>query len=101
MSASASALSRTRQSQAVGLNISAPPPVVSATPVLWRLTRPSPLTGESWGHACTNRIILFWQHNVRQAKLFKSPGLRELTVAYDVTVSASTQSTTILLYADL
>ncbi|KAJ3287005.1 DNA repair protein rad51c [Borealophlyctis nickersoniae] len=46
-----------------------------------------PALGDSWGHACTNRVILFWQNNVRHAVLTKSPNMQERTVQYAITVS--------------
>lgn len=42
--------------------------------------------GESWGHACTIRIILSWQGSQRCATLYKSPSAPESTVKYSVTV---------------
>ncbi|KAI8590725.1 RecA bacterial DNA recombination protein [Geranomyces variabilis] len=44
-----------------------------------------PALGDSWGHACTNRVILSWQDDTRQASLVKSPNLPEATVAYAIT----------------
>ncbi|KAJ3183980.1 DNA repair protein rad51c [Gaertneriomyces sp. JEL0708] len=44
-----------------------------------------PALGSSWGHACTNRIILYWQRDIRCATLVKSPNLQERTVQYDIT----------------
>ncbi|KAJ3326431.1 DNA repair protein rad51c [Blyttiomyces sp. JEL0837] len=44
-----------------------------------------PALGESWGHACTVRVLLFWKHNVRHALLAKSPNMPERIVKYDVT----------------
>eukprot|EP00048_Salpingoeca_helianthica_P018826 m.243227 g.243227 ORF g.243227 m.243227 type:complete len:358 (-) comp27182_c0_seq1:21-1094(-) len=44
-----------------------------------------PALGESWGHMCTNRIVLSWQRGVRCATLAKSPTLPETTINYDVT----------------
>ena len=45
-----------------------------------------PALGESWGHACTSRVILFWQNGSRKAWLAKSPHLSERVVVYSVTV---------------
>jgi len=45
----------------------------------------TPALGESWGHACTNRVILFWQDGQRHAQLFKSPSEKEKTVKYRIT----------------
>lgn len=42
--------------------------------------------GESWGHACTVRVILFWSGSERYATLYKSPNLKEDTVTYRITV---------------
>ncbi|XP_071790472.1 DNA repair protein RAD51 homolog 3-like [Asterias amurensis] len=45
-----------------------------------------PALGESWGHACTIRLILFWRDNQRYANLYKSPNKQELTVPYQITM---------------
>lgn len=45
----------------------------------------SPALGESWGHAATIRIILFWKDNQRYALLYKSPSKKETTVSYQIT----------------
>ncbi|XP_038059401.1 DNA repair protein RAD51 homolog 3-like [Patiria miniata] len=45
-----------------------------------------PALGESWGHACTIRIILFWKDNQRYANLYKSPNKQEMTVPYQITM---------------
>lgn len=50
------------------------------------LSLSSCITGESWGHACTIRIVLFWSGRERQAMLYKSPNRKETTVPYQVTV---------------
>jgi len=44
-----------------------------------------PALGETWAHASTNRIMLFWRDGVRQAHLFKSTSLRNDTVPFKVT----------------
>ncbi|KAK9722098.1 hypothetical protein K7432_002945 [Basidiobolus ranarum] len=44
-----------------------------------------PALGESWGHASTNRVILFWKDGVRNALLYKSPSMGEKVVQYQVT----------------
>ncbi|CAI9103678.1 OLC1v1002209C1 [Oldenlandia corymbosa var. corymbosa] len=41
--------------------------------------------GDSWSHACTNRIILYWNGNERCAHLDKSPSLRSASAPYSVT----------------
>ena len=46
-----------------------------------------PALGESWGHASTIRIILYWKNSLRYALLYKSPSRQEMTVPYQVTVS--------------
>lgn len=46
-----------------------------------------PALGESWGHASTLRVILYWQENQRYALLYKSPSRQETTVPYQITVS--------------
>eukprot|EP00742_Colponemidia_sp_Colp-10_P011549 GILJ01012843.1.p1 GENE.GILJ01012843.1~~GILJ01012843.1.p1 ORF type:complete len:384 (+),score=30.15 GILJ01012843.1:54-1154(+) len=44
-----------------------------------------PALGESWSHACTNRVILYWKQAQRMAHLYKSPSLPPDTVQYQVT----------------
>lgn len=46
-----------------------------------------PALGESWGHMCTNRVVLSWQRGVRCATLAKSPTQPETTINYDVTAA--------------
>lgn len=41
--------------------------------------------GDSWAHAATSRIILFWQDQTRNAFLYKSPWLPAKTAEYYVT----------------
>ncbi|XP_030535098.1 DNA repair protein RAD51 homolog 3 isoform X2 [Rhodamnia argentea] len=41
--------------------------------------------GDSWSHACTNRIILYWNGNERYAYIDKSPSLRSASAPYAVT----------------
>ncbi|XP_057979817.1 DNA repair protein RAD51 homolog 3 [Malania oleifera] len=41
--------------------------------------------GDSWSHACTNRIILYWNGNERCAYIDKSPSLGSASAAYSVT----------------
>ncbi|XP_071944992.1 DNA repair protein RAD51 homolog 3-like [Antedon mediterranea] len=43
-----------------------------------------PALGESWGHAATIRMILYWQASQRLAMLYKSPSRQEKTVPYQV-----------------
>ncbi|OWM64925.1 DNA repair protein RAD51 homolog 3 [Punica granatum] len=43
--------------------------------------------GDSWSHACTNRIILYWNGNERYAYIDKSPSLRSRSAPYAVTSS--------------
>jgi len=44
-----------------------------------------PALGESWGHTCTNRIILYWNDSHRYAHLNKSPSREAKTVPFQVT----------------
>ncbi|GAQ78819.1 hypothetical protein KFL_000190370 [Klebsormidium nitens] len=44
-----------------------------------------PALGESWSHACTNRVILFWMEGQRYGHIYKSPSLRAGTAPYFVT----------------
>ncbi|CAH9102341.1 unnamed protein product [Cuscuta epithymum] len=41
--------------------------------------------GDSWSHACTNRIILYWNGSERNAYIDKSPTVRSACSAYAVT----------------
>lgn len=41
--------------------------------------------GDSWSHACTNRIILYWNGNERYAYIDKSPSIRSASSPYSVT----------------
>ncbi|KAK2996786.1 hypothetical protein RJ639_026467, partial [Escallonia herrerae] len=40
--------------------------------------------GDSWSHACTNRVILYWNGNERYAYIDKSPSLRSASAPYSV-----------------
>ncbi|CAH3110472.1 unnamed protein product [Porites lobata] len=45
-----------------------------------------PALGESWGHASTIRIVLYWEDNQRFANLYKSPSRQETTsVPFQIT----------------
>ncbi|KJE92059.1 RAD51C protein [Capsaspora owczarzaki ATCC 30864] len=44
-----------------------------------------PALGESWGHASTNRVIMFWKDGLRQATLYKSSSMQERTITYQIT----------------
>lgn len=44
-----------------------------------------PALGETWGHICTNRIILYFQDDGRYAHLYKSPSKKADTVKYTIT----------------
>lgn len=46
-----------------------------------------PALGESWGHASTIRVILYWEGQKRWAWLYKSPSKKESRVPYQITVS--------------
>jgi len=50
-----------------------------------RQSRLIPALGESWGHACTIRIILYTENSKRYAHLYKSPTHQEAVVPYEVT----------------
>ena len=45
-----------------------------------------PALGESWGHCCTERVVLFWQNGKRRAWLAKSPNLCEKITDFCITV---------------
>eukprot|EP00884_Botryococcus_braunii_P002529 jgi/Botrbrau1/12277/Bobra.0323s0017.1 len=44
-----------------------------------------PALGESWAHAATTRVILYWQDQTRNAFLYKSPSLPAKSAQYLVT----------------
>ena len=44
-----------------------------------------PALGESYAHACTTRVILSWEDDVRTAYLYKSPRLAQGRARYTVT----------------
>ncbi|XP_024530646.1 DNA repair protein RAD51 homolog 3-like isoform X1 [Selaginella moellendorffii] len=44
-----------------------------------------PALGESWSHACTNRVILRWEGGKRQACMFKSPSLPPAKSSFSIT----------------
>eukprot|EP01125_Pyxidicula_operculata_P000937 TRINITY_DN1080_c4_g1_i1.p1 TRINITY_DN1080_c4_g1~~TRINITY_DN1080_c4_g1_i1.p1 ORF type:complete len:425 (+),score=99.67 TRINITY_DN1080_c4_g1_i1:156-1430(+) len=41
-----------------------------------------PALGETWSHAATNRVMLFWEGSLRKARLIKSPNNEDRTVTY-------------------
>jgi RAD51-like protein 2 len=45
----------------------------------------APALGESWAHAATNRIMLYWDGSFRTAKLIKSPHQRQQICNYTIT----------------
>ena len=45
----------------------------------------APALGETWAHACTSRVMLYWDQGQRFASLWKSPSRKKDTVAYCVT----------------
>ena len=44
----------------------------------------APALGESWSHAATNRVELFWDQTRRTARLTKSPSLSLRSVRVDI-----------------
>lgn len=44
----------------------------------------APALGDSWAHACTSRVMLFWEAGSRFARLYKSPSRKCETVAYNI-----------------
>ena len=44
----------------------------------------APALGESWSHAATNRVELFWNQTQRTARLTKSPSLSLRSVPYQI-----------------
>lgn len=45
----------------------------------------APALGETWAHACTSRVMLYWQDGQRYARLYKSPSRKNDCVPYMVT----------------
>ncbi|KAM5554864.1 DNA repair protein RAD51 [Rosa sericea] len=41
--------------------------------------------GDSWSHCCTNRVILYWNGDERNAYIDKSPSLRSASASFSVT----------------
>ncbi|CAM6029730.1 unnamed protein product, partial [Sphagnum balticum] len=48
------------------------------------ISRIVPALGESWSHACTNRVMMYWIDTQRYAHVVKSPSLQAATAAYDI-----------------
>ncbi|KAK9813256.1 hypothetical protein WJX72_011511 [[Myrmecia] bisecta] len=48
-------------------------------------TRLVPALGDSWAHAATSRVILFWQDQTRCAFIYKSPYLPARTAQFHIT----------------
>ena len=44
----------------------------------------APALGDTWAHACTSRVMLYWLDGQRFAKLYKSPSRKTDTVPYCV-----------------
>lgn len=44
----------------------------------------APALGESWSHACTNRVLLYWKGRERWARIIKSPSRKQAACKYDV-----------------
>ncbi|XP_042911452.1 DNA repair protein RAD51 homolog 3 [Parasteatoda tepidariorum] len=44
-----------------------------------------PALGESWGHACTTRLLLSWTENERRAHILKSNALEEAEAMFAIT----------------
>ena len=45
----------------------------------------APALGDTWAHACTSRVMLYWQDGHRYARLYKSPSRKNDCVPYMVT----------------
>ncbi|MGB1592466.1 MAG: hypothetical protein ACPIOQ_06905 [Promethearchaeia archaeon] len=58
----------------------------------------APALGETWAHACTNRIMLYWQDGQRYARLYKSPSRKSDIVAYLVTQEGVSYHPTSILH---
>lgn len=48
-------------------------------------TRLVPALGDSWAHAATSRVILYWQGQTRRAFIYKSPSQPANGAEYHVT----------------
>jgi len=48
-------------------------------------TRLVPALGDSWAHAATSRVILYWQNSVRHAFIYKSPTQPAAAAEYGIT----------------
>lgn len=48
-------------------------------------SRLAPALGESWAHACTNRLLLFWSSRLRVARLAKSASRPLGSTAFSIT----------------
>lgn len=46
-----------------------------------------PALGESWGHSCAIRVVLYWENQQRRALLYKSPSRREADVFFQITTA--------------
>ena len=44
----------------------------------------APALGESWSHACTNRVLLYWKGRERWARIIKSPSRKQAACRYDI-----------------
>ena len=44
----------------------------------------APALGESWSHACTNRVLLYWKGRERCARIIKSPSRKQAACKYDI-----------------
>ena len=44
----------------------------------------APALGESWSHACTHRVLLYWKGRDRWARVVKSPSRRQAACRYDI-----------------
>lgn len=51
--------------------------------------------GDSWSHASTNRLILYWNDNERCAYIDKSPSLPSASASYSVTAKGIRNATSI------
>ena len=44
----------------------------------------APALGESWSHACTSRVLLFWKGSERWARIIKSPSRKQAACRYTI-----------------
>ncbi|CAN8318560.1 unnamed protein product [Cochlearia groenlandica] len=59
--------------------------IISPFVMVLNVVMASAVSGDSWSHSCTNRVILYWNGDERYAYIDKSPSLPSASAAYTVT----------------